>query len=221
MTMYEKMQYLPLFHGLSKDDFATIIKKLKLDFSPHYEGDWIIEQGDLCTSFIYIISGQFDIVHYEPEKKVTILEHYTVDDQPYLIEPGNIYSLQRTYENNYVFTSKGTTFAIDKATFGSHLVDYPIIRSNLIFYACNQLRKANEKLCSPMPRNTEEVLKTYIRNRCVIPTGSKTIKAKMVDLAEVINEPRINVSNVLNKWEEQNLIVKNRNTIKINNIEFL
>lgn len=219
--MYEKMQYLPLFHGLSDDDFSAIIKKLKLDFSPHYEGDWIVEQGDLCTSFIYIISGQFDIVHYEPEKNVTIQEHIIVNDQPYLIEPCSIYTLQRTYENNYVFTSKGATFVIDKATFGSQFIEYPIIRSNLINYACNQLRKAHEKLNAPMPRNTEEVLKTYLRNKCVQPTGPKTIKAKMLDLAEAINEPRINVSNVLNEWEKRNLIQKHRYTFEINNLEQL
>ena len=57
--------------------------------------------------------------------------------------------------------------------------------------------------------------------RSVKPEGEKILKIKMEDLANLIDETRINVSKVLNDLQEQGLVQLSRKEISIPALEKL
>ena len=55
--MYDTLLQLPLFQGLTKDDFNSLLMKLKLNFTKYQAGSTFINAGDACTDFVFLISG--------------------------------------------------------------------------------------------------------------------------------------------------------------------
>ena len=49
-------------------------------------------------------------------------------------------------------------------------------------------------------------MKAAIASFCLTANGEKIVRVKMNDFATLIDETRLNVSNVLNRWNEQQLI---------------
>ena len=45
-TMYDKLLLLPLFQGLCKEDFTSILEKVRLHFQKYTAGSRIVKQGD-------------------------------------------------------------------------------------------------------------------------------------------------------------------------------
>lgn len=202
--MYEKMQLLPLFQGLNLSDFSGIIQTLKLDFEQYQEGDVIISQGEPLERLIYIINGEFDIEYRCMHPNMIITE--MADEVPHVIEPYNLFSVRRTSERTYSFRSKGATFSIDRRVFTGTLLKHPLIKSNLINYTSNLLRKVNDERSEVIPMAIEEKIQRLVSQMCKIPDGRKMVKIKMEELADCIQETRLNVSKVLNHWDDEGLI---------------
>lgn len=202
--MTEKMQMLPLFQGLTLQDFNELIINMKLDFKQHQEGDTIVNQGDKCSSLIYVINGRFEAEYRDAETAFIIQE--TCNETPHLIEPYNMFGVRRTYERTYTFTDHGATFSISREFFMNKMLNAPIIRSNYINYLCNNLRKSKTARTHNLPNDIKTKIVTTIKSCCLLPQGEKRVKVKMSDLAEMIDETRLNVSGVLNDWNDEGLI---------------
>lgn len=211
--MYDKMQQLQFLQGLSFSEFNDILTSISLDFNTYSEGDIIVHQGDNCDKLIYILDGTFEVEYRDVEQSIMICEIANIN--PYLIEPYNIYSIKRRYERTYTFKSKGSTFTISKNVFNTKLLQNKIIRSNLINYLSNQVYKEHNKSYFFLPENIEKRIVTFINSFCLFPNGEKAVHIKMETLAELIDETRLNVSKVLNKWDERNLIEMKRLTFHI------
>ena len=67
----------------------------------------------------------------------------------------------------------------------------------------------------------EEKIKAVIASFCLFPDGEKDVRIKMSDLADLIDETRLNVSNVLNKWNEKGMIELRRYGFKIKDFQSL
>ncbi|MBQ0143202.1 MAG: Crp/Fnr family transcriptional regulator [Prevotellaceae bacterium] len=204
MQMIENMLRFPLFQGLSLDDFSKIIPTLKLDFERFDDGNIIVSQGETCKNIIYIIDGEYDIEMQSKSPRMTFIEH--CNRTPYIIEPYNIFTVKRSYERTYRFTSKGETFSINKETFISRILTHPIVKSNFINNTCNQLRKLTDIHTSIQPMSIEEKIQNLINRLSTEQHSTKTIRINMDQLALCIQETRLNVSKVLNKWHDEGKI---------------
>ena len=54
ITMYDTLLQLPLFQGLCKNDFTSILGKVKLHFRKYNADEIIVEQGEPCTELIFL-----------------------------------------------------------------------------------------------------------------------------------------------------------------------
>ena len=219
LLMFEKMQSLPLIQGVGLREFSEMIQSIKLDFEQHDEGDTIVHQGETCTRLVYIMDGTFDIDFRCSQPKMMLTE--TCDSTPFLIEPHNLFSVKRTFERTYTFRTKGSTFSIDKSTFTGRMLRNDIVRSNLINMTCNELRKLYDAKSETVPMGVDGKICKLVRDMCKVPYGQKTIKMKMEDLAECIQETRLNVSKVLNVWSDKGLIELKRSGWSIDDIREL
>ncbi len=204
--MFERMQSLPLLQGLGLQDFNDLIINLKLDFQQWDEGDVIVNQGERSGSLIYIMDGAFEAEIHDENTALILTEVFDKGMTPYLIEPYNLFSVKRTYERSYTFRTKGATFTISREFFVQRMLHNNIVRSNFINYLCNNLRKSNSLRLAVPANGVEEKMKAAIASFCQTTSGEKIVRVKMNDLATLIDETRLNVSNVLNQWNAQQLI---------------
>ena len=82
-TMYDKLLLLPLFQGLCKEDFTSILEKVRLHFQKYTAGSRIVKQGDYCNNIIFILQGEIRA------ESVDHTYHYTIHEtleSPQIIE---------------------------------------------------------------------------------------------------------------------------------------
>jgi len=215
--MFDKMQLLPLMQGLTLQEFNNIIVNLKLDFNQWNEGDVIVNQGDQCNNLIYVIDGVTECELHDEHIPMILTE--TIDTMPHLLEPYNLFGVKRSYERTYSFRTPGATFTINRDYFVHHMLSNMIIRSNYVNYLCNTLRKSKTLQQITCHRGVEEKLIAAITSYCISTTGEKNVKTKMNDLANLIDETRLNVSGILNQWKEMGLIELRRFGFTIKRME--
>ena len=203
-SMFDKMQSLPLLQGLTMKEFSALIVNLKLDFQQYDEHEVIVNQGDRCSALTYIIDGTFE-VEYHDEKTAFILSEQS-EEQPHLIEAYNLFGVKRSYERTYSFVTKGHTFTISRDFFIKRMLEHELIRGNYINYLCNNLRKAKDSYKYKNPSDIGMKVINAIASYSLFMSGQKNVRVKMNDLAQIVDETRLNVSGVLNQWDELGLI---------------
>ena len=203
-SMFERMQSLPLLQGLTLQDFSDLILNMKLDFQQLEEGDVIVGQSDHCNNLIYIIDGEFEAELHDDTTALILSE--TCAATPHLIEPYNLFGVKRSFERSYVFKTNGSTFSISREFFMQRMLHNNIVRSNYINYLCNNLRKAHTMHMAVPSDSIESKIKSVIASFCLFPQGEKNVRVKMNDLAALVDETRLNVSNVLYKWNNMGII---------------
>lgn len=218
-SMFDKMQSLPLLQGLTLKEFSELIVNLKLDFQQYDEHEVIVNQGDRCSALTYVIDGTFE-AEYHDEKTAFILSEQS-EEQPHLIEAYNLFGVKRSYERTYSFVTKGHTFTISRDFFIKRMLEHELIRGNYINYLCNNLRKAKDSHKYENPSDIGMKVINAIASYSLFMGGQKNVRVKMNDLAQIVDETRLNVSGVLNQWNELGLIELRRYGFTIKDFEKL
>lgn len=217
-TMFERLQQLPLFQGLTIKELSEIIEWMKLDFNQVAEGTRIVSQGDKCNSLIYIISGIVCSTLSAHDNKIVLTETH---DTPFVLEPYNLYGMNQNYECSYSMHTNGSTLVIKKNIVNLLMMKYQIIRTNMLNITCSRLQRVvNEN----RDFITQSIREKIFRVVCALSSTKKSpkhIKVKMEDLADMIGETRLNVSKELNSMKNEGIAKIKRGEIIIENINDL
>ena len=211
--MFQKLQELPLLMGLSVTELMRIVELVDFDFKKFSEGTTFVNQGDRCDRIIYVLSGEICVDRRDDNMNMLYTEY--IKDTPYLIEPHNQWGLKQRFTHTYTFTTDGSTIIIDKRQLSMLISEFDIIKTNILSMVCNNLQYANALLLEPFPSTTAEKLKRFVYVNSLVKHGRKIIRIKMSELADIIDETRLNVSKTLNIWKEQGLVDIRRGCIEI------
>ncbi len=203
-SMFERLQSLPLLLGLGVHELMNIVEKVKFGFDKYYDGDTIVCQGDRCDKIVYVLRGELCAFRRDDEKMMHTYEYFI--QEPYLIEPQNIWGMQQKYERTYSFTGEGNTCCIEKRQLVYLMSRYEIVRTNFLNMICNKLQYANSTIRDGFPSSTSDKLIKFLRNNKISHHGHTNIKIKMDQLSSLISDTRLNVSRVLNTWESRGVI---------------
>lgn len=217
-SMYDNLLQLPLFQGLCKDDFTTIIEKVKFHFLNYKENDIIRNQGDTCNQLVFLLSGEIT------QKVANEEEGYTLSETlhaPHIIEPYSLFGMDTRYTATYLAKTDATLLTIDKAYVYTELNNYEIFRLNYLNILSNRIQVSHKKLWSNHMSSLNEKFVYFLLDRCLKPQGDKVLNITMEDLARIVNETRINVSRMLNDMHQQGLIQLKRKEIYIPALEKL
>jgi len=209
--MFEKLQELPLLIGLSINELMEILENVKFEFNKYQEGTTIVNQGDRCDKIVYVLKGDLCV---DRRGEDTLFTEY-VNDSPFLLEPENLWGMKQKYTHTYSFNTEGNTCSIDKKQLNYLISNYEIVKTNLLSMVCNKLQTANQTLQLPVSNNLEVRVIRYFSNNMLTKTGRKSIRIKMNALADAVDGTRLNISKILNKWQEMNLANLSRGMIEI------
>ena len=218
ITMYDNLLLLPLFQGLSKNDMTTIIEKVKLHFHTFQEGEMFIQQGAPCNQLCFLLSGEMKVQTKVQRHAYSLSE---VVKEPSIIEPHSVFGMQTNYTASYLAHTPVSVLTIDKSFIFRELCNYEIFQINYLNILSNRNQLAYQKLWNAHIGTLSEKFVNFIALRSQVPEGEKTLQITMEDLANLINETRINLSRLLNDLQNKGLVQLKRKEIFIPRFEKL
>jgi CRP-like cAMP-binding protein len=87
---------------------------------------------------------------------------------------------------------------------------YEVFRMNLLNLLSNKAEQLHTHIWSISPQPLEGRLAHFVRSLCTTPHGPKALRIKMDDLATLLDDTRLNISRVLNKWQQSGIIEMHR-----------
>lgn len=218
ITMYDNLLQLPLFQGLCKDDFTTIIERVKFHFITFSQGEAIFQQGDPCLKLAFLLNGEITAHTRDEESRYILSETF---NGPHLIEPYSLFGMKPYYNATYRAKSDIKMLIIDKAYIHSELYKYETFRINFFNILSNRCQSINRKLWNNHIGSLKKKLANFFLLRCQKPYGEITLSITMEELANLIDETRINVSHALNDLQKRDIIQLRRKEIFVPALEIL
>ncbi|MBE6294013.1 MAG: Crp/Fnr family transcriptional regulator [Bacteroidales bacterium] len=210
--MYENLLILPYFQGMSKDELTGILDKVKFEFTQYTANDKIATHGAECNRFVILIQGSIKIVSTADNHKYRIEERAQA---PYAIEPYSLFGGKPQYQRSYYAQSNCSILSIDKSYFYSEFFKHQIFSINLLNLISRKIQITNDTIWNKMPCSIEGSIVRFIALRSELSGGEKWIYIKMEDLADMLQETRLNISKALNNMQEQGLVTLSRKEIYI------
>lgn len=211
-TMYEKLLNLPLFQGLSKNDITNIVDKVKLHFTKHEANEVILKQGAPCEEIFFLLEGSLYIETKYEEYDFSICE--TVDT-PTVIEPYTLFGIETKYASTYTTKTSVNLMNIDKQSLVNKLYSYSVFRLNYVNILSGRLSNLHNILTYCVDNSIEQKILYFIQRFSIRTSGEIILNITMEQLADLLGETRINVSRVLNKWNEAHLVELKRKKITL------
>ena len=216
LTMFERLLQLPLFQGLTIQELSDVMAHVRLNFVNYYAGDEIVMQGEACRSLIYIIGGDVCSEYRDAEHHLVLKE---ILPQVSVLEPYNLFGMYQRYSRTYSFFTDGITLSIDKQVVLQRLMANNIVKINLLNIVCNRYQQVSNIFRNHSEKTIKDKIVKFILAHSSTLKGYKEVQIKMVDLANHVNETRLNVSQALNEMQRQGTITLSRGRIIIDDID--
>ena len=201
---YALLTRLPLLQGISSTDLLNWEDALRLDIDELPASKLpLIRQGDNCTQLLYLVEGEL-LREYRSEDGNYVMRSYLKG--PSVIEVDRLFGLYPTYENTYYAKTDIKFLSIRKTLLNSHMMKSEVFRLNLLnaLSACAQKRAI--ALFPSQSGTAEERLKHFLGIIFLDCEGEVELIIQMKDLARYIDETRLTISHLLNKWEREGSI---------------
>lgn len=217
-SMYNTLLQLPLFQGMSKDELSEIIERVKLHFVKVGDRRSLFVQGEPCDKLAFLLGGTLLAETTAPCGTFTFVE---VCDTPMMIEPHSLFGQCPCYKASYTAQGEVALLTIDKHYIHDVLASYEIFRMNFFNQLSYRAEQLYRRVWSIEPQSLEGRLAYFIRSLCSMPQGTKMMRIKMEDLAQIMDDTRLNISNILNKWQREGRIEMRRKEFVIHQVEEL
>lgn len=205
--MYNTLLQLPLFQGMSRTELSEVVEKVKLHFLRIEAKKKIFSQGESCNKLVFLLSGELTSETHAPCGTFSLVETF---DKPQMIEPYSLFGKRPSYKATYTAKSDVSLLTIDKQYIYGVLDKYEVFRMNLLNLLSNKAEQLHTHIWSISPQPLEGRLAHFVRSLCTTPHGPKTLRIKMDDLATLLDDTRLNISRVLNKWQQSGIIEMHR-----------
>ena len=193
MTMYDTLLQLPLFQGLAKNDFTSILDKVKIHFLKRKAGDTVALGGEDCRELVFLLNGSLVSKTSDRDELYTF---YEAINAPFLIEPYSLFGWSTKYVSTYTALTACNLVTIEKAYLLSELNNYEIIRLNYLNILSNRAQNLHDRLWTNLPESLHDRIVEFILLHSYVPGGEKRLKIKMDDLAKLLSSTRIRVPDI-------------------------
>lgn len=217
-SMYERLLELPLFQGLGADDLTRIVETVRVGFLHYPAGSLVVEDETPCTRLLFLVEGRLRQETFAINRTFSLAEHVAA---PSILQPEALYGLHPHYSHRYTAETDVCMLAIAKQAVNTTLMQYEVVRLNILNLLSTRVYRTQRQLWHPKTGNTEQRIVRFFVRLASSPAGEKIIYIKMEDLAQHLNETRLNISRALNRMQTDGLVVLRRKTVIIPAIEKL
>jgi CRP-like cAMP-binding protein len=134
---------------------------------------------------------------------------------PYLIEPYSLFGMNVRYTASYIAHTNIDALEVEKSFVINELLNHEIFRFNYLNMINCRAQTLHSRLLQSIPGTAENKIIYFISLHATFPAGRKRLRIKMDDLAQHLNETRLNISKALNGFEEKGWVELHRKEIVI------
>lgn len=217
-NFFQRLVNIPLFQGISRDEFMSIATKIHFDFSTLEPGETIVHRDESCNQLICIINGSINKEMRSHNGSYVFRERF---DKPMVIDPDRLFGLRPRYSADFVAVKETSILTIPKHEVRDILFGFVTFHINYLNLVCSAKQQWEDRVWKRQPADLEERFVHFVTSRSTRPAGHKELETGMVDLAEELNATRLNVSRMLNALKDDNLIYLTRGHIVIPELQKL
>ena len=218
-TRYALLTRLPLFQGIISRELLGWEEALKLDTDELPASNMpLIRQGDPCSSLLYLVEGELLREHVSADGIYTTR---SILKAPAVIEIDRLFGLTPTYESTYRAKTDVKMLSIRKSLLGTHLMKSEVFRLNLLNSLSAIAQKRAAALLPCRLDTIEERLRHFLGTLFLDCEGEVELIIHMKELARYIDETRLQVSQILNRWDKEGSIRLGRGHFTIFDIQTL
>lgn len=141
---------------------------------------------------------------------------------PTVIQPEALFGIYPHYRSTYQALTEASIISIPKHAALQIIASYDVFRLNLLNYLSSIIFKKQRPCWNILPTESlEQRIVRFILQHIQYPAGEKSLTVRMVDLADILNDTRINVSQSLNRMQNEGKLMLKRKEIIIPSIEKL
>ncbi len=214
----EQLLCTPLFQGISKGDLQDIVGNTKFGFYKFDKARVIAKAGQPCKELLFLLNGDIEMITSSVDESYTVTEYLSA---PFHMQAERLFGLNQTHSSTIRASTPCNIMSLSKTEVINLYNNYEVFRINLLNILSTCIQKKHIHNWASAPVNLEERIKRFLVNHCNQLFGKKVFKMKMTDLAQHLNDSRINVSAALNKLEAQSLLILSRGAITIPEIRKL
>ncbi len=211
-NFHKRLLLLPLFQGISRDDFLEIVTHVPFHFRREAEGRSLIEAGDTCQSLIFLMQGTLHTCRESEDRSYSICEWINA---PTVLQPEHLFGLSTCYSRSFRAATEVQLLEIPKRDIISVMFLYPIFRINYLNLLSGKVQRLRHRLWASNPDDITSRFVAFLANRTVHPAGRKELHIRMQRLAEELSITRLRCSRMLNALQREGLISLSRQRIEI------
>ena len=216
-SVFVRLQLLPLFQGISKEELLRMLERAKFNFVTAEPGEILFECGAAATQLVYILSGNVTATRLYSEGLQVVEEFET----PMLFQPECLFGPNPTWRHTLVATTDVQMLLISKQDTLNHLLDFLTFRLALLNYLCGVTDKEQVFLILPTATTLSGRIIEYLSRRVTTMSGKKTFKVGMKSFATRLSTSRLAISKCLNDLERAGVLSLGRETITVNDFKQL
>lgn len=218
LQLFDKLSQFPLFQGMSRDDLEIIAGHTRFGFLRHAAGRLIVADGEPCTHLYFLIKGSVRLQTYNKERGFSVEEQLSA---PYILQQEAIFGYFQRYTHNIHAVTDVQFLTLEKEEIIRLSEDFLVFRLNLLNSFATQTQKLLHQQWTASPRSLRQRIMRFFITHSVYPAGSKIFHILMNQLAEEMNDSRINVSRALNELQSEKLLILHRGRVEIPRLEQL
>ncbi len=218
MTIYDQLLSFTLFQGMSHADLMEVVGHTKFGFFKETANKRVVKDGDPCTHLIFLTHGTLRCETSSDDHSCTVIEHLNA---PYVLQPEYIFGLSQRYTSTFKTETPCNFITIDKQEVMLLLETQLVFRLNLLNVMSTETQHLRHLSWRSAPKTLRERIIRYFFAHCNYPAGPKTFLVLMQQIADELNDSRLDISRELNQLQTDELLTLHRGRIEIAMLERL
>ena len=212
----KRLLAFPLFQGMSNDELTSVLAHTKFGFVKYPEGKRIIKAGEACRHLLFLTHGKLKVTTSSISPNFSVEETITA---PTIIQPECLFGLPQRLRSTFVALEPVNLITLDKKEVLSLCSKFLAFQLNLFNFMSAKCQRALLDPWDNHPATLRQHVANFLIRHCQMPTGKKIFNILMRQLANEINDSRLDVSKTLNEMEEEGLLILSRGKITVPAIE--
>ena len=218
MTIYDQLLQFTLFQGMSRADLMEVVTHTKFGFTKVAAGKRIVKDGDKCTHLYFLTTGTLECETLSDDHCCRVVERISA---PYTLQPERIFGLSQSYSSSFKAIEPCNLITLDKQEVILLLETQLVFRLNMFNLLAAHAQRLEHRAWRSAPQSLRERIIRFFFSRCLYPAGPKTFYILMQQIAQELNDSRLDISNALNQMQADQMITLHRGRIEIPMLERL
>lgn len=218
LQLYDQLLQYSLFLGMSHADLMQLVGNTRFDFCRSEPGKMVAQEGEVCNRLVFLMKGKMSVQGFSDNRSWSVVEELSA---PWIVEPESLFGLSNRYSKSYATLTECHFLFLSKDEVLRLLDDFLTFRLNYFNLLSTSSQQRGRRFWRNAPHTLEERIAHFFIDHCLYPAGKKEFRILMKQLADLLNDSRLDVSVALNNMQQSGLLKLSRGRIVIPLLERL